>query len=482
MKSRQGVQFRRWATSILKQYLIKGYAINQQIKLDRYNELKDVVRLMARAVGLQEKVTEHEYSGLFNVISDYVYALYTLDHYDYQSLSIQKTTKEKPLVQRRPQAHCRQHARGTYADDGREPHGGEGRDGEGCRESDKQGEPIKNKKKLMDNRPNIIIYRTVDGKASVALYATDGKIWLNQQQMAELFATSKPNISMHISNILKEKELNEQAVVKNFLTTANDGKNYNVVFYSLEMIIAVGYRVRGVRGTQFRQWATEHLTEYLVKGFTMDDERLKNPDGRPDYFDELLLRIRDIRASEKRFYQKVRDLFALSSDYDKTDKATQMFFAETQNKLLYAVTHKTAAEIVVERADASKPNMGLTSWKGTIVRKGDVVTAKNYLHAEEIEDLNRLVDMFLTSAEMRVKDRHDLTLDYWRKNVDALLMFQDKEVLQGKGSMSNAQMEAIANKRYDEFNAWRKQLEAKKADEDDMKMLEDLEKRIKPKP
>lgn len=298
----------------------------------------------------------------------------------------------------------------------------------------------------MDNCPNIIIYRTTDGKVSVALYAKDGKVWLNQQQMAELFATSKSNISMHVSNIVKDKELEEKSVVKNFLTTATDGKTYNVVFYSLEMVIAVGYRVRGVRGTQFRQWATEHLTEYLVKGFTMDDERLKNPDGRPDYFDELLLRIRDIRTSEKRFYQKIRDLFTLSSDYDRTDKATQMFFAETQNKLLYAVTHKTAAEIVVERADASLPNMGLTSWKGTIVRKGDVITAKNYLLAEEIEDLNRLVDIFLTSAEMRVKERRDLTLDYWRKNVDALLMFQDKDVLKGKGSVSNAQMESIAHK------------------------------------
>ena len=333
----------------------------------------------------------------------------------------------------------------------------------------------------MDNCPNIIIYRTTDGKASVALYAKDGKVWLNQQQMAELFATSKSNISMHVSNILKDKELEEKSVVKNFLTTATDGKTYNVVFYSLEMIIAVGYRVRGVRGTQFRQWATEHLTEYLVKGFTMDDERLKNPDGRPDYFDELLLRIRDIRTSEKRFYQKIRDLFTLSSDYDRTDKATHMFFAETQNKLLYAVTHKTAAEIVVERADASLPNMGLTSWKGTIVRKGDVITAKNYLLAEEIEDLNRLVDIFLTSAEMRVKERRDLTLDYWRKNVDALLMFQDKDVLKGKGSVSNAQMESIAHKCYDEFNTWRKQIESKEADEQDMKMLEDVENRIKAK-
>ena len=330
----------------------------------------------------------------------------------------------------------------------------------------------------MDEQQNIIIYRTADGRASVALFAKDGKIWLNQQQMAELFATSKPNISMHIANILKEKELNEISVVKNFLTTAADGKNYNVVFYSLEMIIAVGYRVRGVRGTQFRQWATEHLTEYLVKGFTMDDERLKNPDGRPDYFDELLLRIRDIRASEKRFYQKIRDLFALSSDYDKSDKATQMFFAETQNKLLYAVTHQTAAELIVSRADATQPNMGLTTWKGSIVRKGDVIVAKNYLQNEEIDSLNRLVDIFLTSAEERVKGRRDLTLDYWRKNVDNLLTFQEKDILQGTGSITNYEAEETAKQVYDVFNAKRKQVEAHNADADDLKMLEDLERRI----
>ena len=330
----------------------------------------------------------------------------------------------------------------------------------------------------MDEQQNIIIYRTADGHASVALYAKDGKIWLNQQQMAELFATSKQTISYHIINILKEKELHENSVVKEYLTTAADGKNYNVVFYSLEMIIAVGYRVRGVRGTQFRQWATEHLTEYLVKGFTMDDERLKNPDGRPDYFDELLLRIRDIRASEKRFYQKIRDLFALSSDYDKSDKATQMFFAETQNKLLYAVTHQTAAELIVSRADASQPNMGLTAWKGSIVRKGDVIIAKNYLQTEEIDSLNRLVDIFLTSAEERVKGRRDLTLDYWRKNVDSLLTFQEKDILQGAGSVTNYEAEETAKQVYDAFNAKRKQLEAQTADADDLKMLEDLEKRI----
>ena len=333
----------------------------------------------------------------------------------------------------------------------------------------------------MDDQQNIIIYRTADGRASVALYAKDGKIWLNQQQMAELFATSKQLISHHIANILKERELNEMSVVKQYLTTAADGKNYNVVFYSLEMIIAVGYRVRGIRGTQFRQWATEHLTEYLVKGFTMDDERLKNPDGRPDYFDELLLRIRDIRASEKRFYQKIRDLFALSSDYEKSDKATQMFFAETQNKLLYAVTHQTAAELIVARADANQPNMGLTTWKGSIVRKGDVIIAKNYLQNEEIDSLNRLVDIFLTSAEERVKGRRDLTLDYWRKNVDSLLTFQEKDILQGAGSITNYEAEETAKQVYDVFNSKRKQIEAQAADADDLKMLEDLEQSLKRK-
>ena len=286
---------------------------------------------------------------------------------------------------------------------------------------------------------------------------------------------------MHIANILKDKELYADSVVKEFLTTAADGKNYNVVFYSLEMIIAVGYRVRGIRGTQFRQWATEHLTEYLVKGFTMDDERLKNPDGRPDYFDELLARIRDIRASEKRFYQKVRDLFALSSDYDKTDKATQMFFAETQNKLLYAVTHQTAAELIVTRADASTPNMGLTNWKGNIVRKGDIIIAKSYLENDEIDSLNRLVDIFLTSAEERVKGRRDLTLQYWRQNVDNLLTFQEKDILQGKGSVSNAEMESIVRKVYDEFDTNRKHYDAQLADIEDLETLENLEKSIKDK-
>lgn len=325
---------------------------------------------------------------------------------------------------------------------------------------------------------NIIIYNSVDGRASVVLYARDGSVWMNQNQLAELFDTSKQGIGQHVANILNERELETNQVVKNFFTTAADGKQYNVTFYSLDMILAIGFRVRSKRGTQFRIWANQHLKEYLIKGFTMDDERLKNPDGRPDYFDELLERVREIRASEKRFYQKVRDLLALSSDYDATDKATQMFFAETQNKLLYAVTHQTAAELIVARADANQPNMGLTTWKGSIVRKGDIIIAKNYLQKEEIDSLNRLVEIFLTSAEERVKGRRDLTLDYWRKNVDNLLTYQEKDILQGSGSISNRAAEHIVGQVYDAFDAKRKHLNAQAADDVDMKILEDLENSI----
>ena len=332
---------------------------------------------------------------------------------------------------------------------------------------------------MENEQSNIIIYTSSDGKSRVSLMTRDGKVWLNQLQIAELFGTSKQNIGQHVANILREKELDSNSVVKNYFTTASDGKAYNVVFYSLEMILAVGYRVRGVRGIQFRQWATRHLSEYLVKGFTMDDDRLKNPDGRPDYFDELLLRIRDIRASEKRFYQKLRDLFKLSSDYEAQEKATQMFFAETQNKLLYAVTHSTAAEIIMERADAQKPNMGLTVWKGNIVRKGDIIIAKNYLQEDEIDKLNRLVNLFLESAELRVQSKQDLTLNFWRNTVEGLLSFQGYDILDGCGSISNEDMKRRVGQVYDKFNAARKRHEALRADEEDLKFLENIEKEIK---
>ena len=331
---------------------------------------------------------------------------------------------------------------------------------------------------IVPNQQNLIIYNTLDGKVSVTMMARDGNVWMNQKQMAELFATSIPNVNIHISNILKENELDKESVIKDYLITATDGKHYNVTFYSLDMVLAVGFRVKGKRGTQFRIWANQHLKEFIVKGFVLDDERLKNPDGRPDYFDELLERIRDIRASEKRFYQKLRDLFALSSDYDSTDKATQMFFAETQNKLLYAVTHQTAAEIIVNRADASQPNMALTSWKGSVVRKQDIYIAKNYLHADEIDMLNRLTTLFLESAEIRVKERLDLTINYWRQNVDQLLQFQNKDVLRNAGSITSKEMEAHVLAVYEQFDQRRKQADAQLADQMDNEELKQLEQQI----
>lgn len=327
----------------------------------------------------------------------------------------------------------------------------------------------------------IVLYNTPDGKSRITLMARDGSVWLNQQQLAELFATSVPNISTHISNILKEGELHKDSVIKEYLTTASDGKQYMVSFYSLEIIMSIGFRVRSARGTQFRQWANRNLSEFLVKGFVMDDERLKNPNSLPDYFDELLARIRDIRASEKRFYQKVRDLFSLSSDYDKTDKATQMFYAETQNKLLFAITKQTAAEIIVERAKSDMPNMGLTSWKGSKVRKQDVTIAKNYLSEDELDSLNRLVIIFLETAEFRAKNRQDLTMDFWRQNVDNILVSNGLDLLNSKGSIGNKQMETLVEKIYDEFDARRKYEEAQLADEQDLEELKELEQKIKKK-
>lgn len=320
--------------------------------------------------------------------------------------------------------------------------------------------------------PNLLLYTTQDKKVKVELYELGESVFLAQDAMAKLFDTSKSSISEHITNILKEGELQADSVIREIRTTARDGKSYKVKFYSLEMILAVGFRVRSKRGVQFRIWANEHLSGYLQKGFIIDSDRLKNPNGRTDYFDELLEQIRDIRASEKRFYQKVRELFALSADYDPSDKATQMFFAQTQNKLLYAITHKTAAELICERVNAKELNMGLTSWKGDIVRKGDVIVAKNYLYKEELDKLNRLVNVFLESAELRVKDKQTLTIDFWRQNVDSLLTFQGKEILKDNGSVSSAQMEQIAYEQYEKFNQKRKEENLLKAEKEDEEILE----------
>ena len=326
---------------------------------------------------------------------------------------------------------------------------------------------------------NLILYTTQDKKIRVELYELGDSVYLNQESLAKLFDTSKQNVSLHIANILKEGELNADSVVKEYLTTAKDNKRYKVKFYSLEMILAIGFRVRSKRGVQFRIWANEHLKSYLQKGFIIDSDRLKNPNGRTDYFDELLEQIRDIRASEKRFYQKLKDLFALCVDYDSSDKATQMFFANTQNKLLYAVTKQTAAEIIAKRADSSKPNMGLTSWKGSVVRKGDILIAKNYLSKDELDSLNRLVNVFLESAELRVRDNKTLTMDFWKENVDSLLTFQGKDILKGNGGISNEKMEQVVRQRYEIFDKKRKEETRIKADLEDEKMLEKTYKALK---
>ena len=328
---------------------------------------------------------------------------------------------------------------------------------------------------------NIFIYNTQDGKTSVSLLAKDGMVWMSQMQIAELFATTKQNISLHIQNILEEKELEQNSVVKEYLTTANDGKNYSVTHYSLEMILAIGFRVRSKRGTQFRQWANKNLKEYMIKGFVIDDERLKNPDGKPDYFDELLERIRDIRASEKRFYQKVRELFTLSSDYDSSDKSTQLFFAQTQNKLLFAITGQTAAEIIINRADDNKPNMALRSFKGSKVRKEDIYIAKNYLTSDELDSLNRFVIVFLETAELRAKNKEDITMDFWRENIDKIIEFNDKEVLKNNGTISYEQMKEMVEKVYKTFDNKRKKQEAIEADYIDLEELKKIENLAKSK-
>ena len=324
----------------------------------------------------------------------------------------------------------------------------------------------------MDN--DLILYSTADGKTKISLRETDGTVWLTQAQMAELFDCKKQNISLHIKKIFDEGELKQNSVVKHYLTTAADGKEYSTLFYSLDMILAVGMRVRSVRGTQFRQWAIEHLKEYLIKGFVLDDDRLKGT-VRSDYFDELLRRIRDIRASELRFYQKVRDLFALAVDYKGKEDETADFFAIVQNKLLYAVTQQTAAELIVSRADPSQPNMNLTSWSGSVVRKADIYIAKNYLTGTEIDGLNRLVTLFLDFAEMRAGNRQTITLNDWKEYVDRFVAFNERPLLKTAGSVSHERMKEIVSEKYAEFDAIRKEQNRLAAEEQDAKEIAELE-------
>lgn len=338
---------------------------------------------------------------------------------------------------------------------------------------------------MSDNTPaphsQVDIFPAPDGNIRVEVRFLDETAWLSQKLMAELFQVSVSNINQHLKNIFEGGELDEAAVVKDYLITATDGKNYNTRFYNLDVIIAVGYRVRSVVGVQFRRWATERLREYMVKGFTMDDERLMNPGGW-DYFDELLERIRTIRASEKRFYQKVKDLFSqTSSDYDGKSETASNFFKTIQNKMLFAITGKTAAEIVVDRANAALPNMGLTSFKGDVVRKGDVVTSKNYLQQDELSKLDRLVTMFLDHAEDRAEKRQRITMQEWVEIADRFLEFNEWEVLPNAGTVSHKQAEKHAHSEYKVFDTVRRQRELEEAEIEAERDFEELVKGIERK-
>ena len=325
----------------------------------------------------------------------------------------------------------------------------------------------------------VILYTSEDGKSQIKLRAKDQTVWLSQREMAELFVVSTDNVGLHLKNIFADGELDADSVTEDSSVTAADGKNYRTKLYNLDAILAVGYRVRSPRGVQFRRWASTVLKEFLTKGFVMDDERLKNPDGRPDYFDEMLERIRDIRASEKRFYQKVRDLFALSSDYDKTDQATQHFFATVQNMLLYAVTQQTAAELITSRADANDQNFGLMNWKGSQVRKQDIVVAKNYLTEDEIDTLNRLVVIFLETAELRTKNRQEIRMAFWQQNVEQIISSNGFTVLTHAGKVSHTRMEQQIEPMFNDFDQRRKQQDAARADSQDDAELKALENSLK---
>lgn len=317
---------------------------------------------------------------------------------------------------------------------------------------------------MSDN--DLILYTSDDGQTRLVLREISGQVWLSQLEMAELYQTTKQNISKHVKAVISEGELPEEAVVNSKFTTAADGKEYLTQLYALPMIIAVGYRVRSTRGTQFRKWATQTLGEYLVKGFVMDDERLKNPpvehSTAPDYFDELLERIRDIRTSERRMYLRVREIFALAADYEPSLRETTEFFKVIQNKLHFATTGLTAAELIHSRADANKPNMGLTAFKGNEVRKSDITVAKNYLTEAEIKQLNRIVTMWLDYAEDQASRKKQVFLKDWISKLDNFLSFNERDVLQNAGRLSKKDADKKAQSEFDKYSAQQRQLKEEK--------------------
>lgn len=331
-------------------------------------------------------------------------------------------------------------------------------------------------------RGEFLLYTTEDGRTRVECRFEDETLWLSQKLMAELFDVEVPTVNEHLKTLFESGEIDPAATIRKFRIVRQEGKRRVarvIEHYNLEAILAVGYRVRSARGTQFRRWATERLKEYLVKGFTMDDERLKNPpvDGRgiPDYFDELLERIRDIRTSERRVYLRVREIFALAADYQASEKETTAFFKAIQNKLHFAATGKTAAELIAERADASKPNMGLTNWKGEIVRKADITIAKNFLTKPEIEELNRIVVMWLDYAEDQTRRRQQVFLRDWQTKLDEFLRFNERAVLPDAGRIKKREADAHAANQYEAFEERRRQLLEGEAERNAFQQLEDLE-------
>ncbi|GAA3550342.1 virulence RhuM family protein [Nonomuraea rosea] len=331
---------------------------------------------------------------------------------------------------------------------------------------------------MVEPTGELILYRTEDGRNQIQMRAVDGTVWLTQAQMAELFERTVPTINVHIAAILEDGELTEATIRRHQIVRQEGTREVRreVLVYNLDMVLAVGYRVRSPRGIQFRQWATTTLREYLVKGFILNDERLKDPGGF-DYFDELLERIREIRASEKRFYQKVKDVFvATSADYDPASETARTFFATIQNKLIYAVSGQTAAELIVDRADPAKSNMGLTTWKGSRVRKADVLVAKNYLDSDEIGMLNMLTTGFLDTAELRARRRQQLTMAEWVIITNRFIEMNDMKVLSNSGRVSHEAAEAICHERYEDHDTRRRALEAARAGDDAAKEIRELAK------
>ncbi len=343
-------------------------------------------------------------------------------------------------------------------------------------------------KKKPEPDSDLILYLTEDGRTRLQVRLEGETVWLSLNQMVDLFQRDKSVISRHIKNAFEEGELVRDSVVAESATTAADGKTYQVEFYNLDVIISVGYRVKSRRGTQFRIWATQRLREYIVKGFAMDDERLKNPPGKGhiDYFDELLERIRDIRSSERRVYLRVREILALAADYEPTEPETQVFFQTIQNKLHFAATGKTAAELIAERADSSQQNMGLMAWRTGVVRKGDVTIAKNYLREDEIEELNRIVVMFLDFAEDQARRKNQVFLQNWVTRMHDFLNLNERAILPDAGKVSREEAHALAEAEYERYAARRRAALEAQGEADLLGLLDaevkKLPKSNKPKP